>query len=700
MKRNFTLSVLLAGLSTFCFAQTPSQRTCGTMEHLHEQLRKDPKLAERMLEMDAANQVAGASKSGSAVITIPVVFHVLYSNSTENISTTRLMEQLTVLNEDFRKTNADAANIPTVWQSIAADSEIQFCLATQDPNGAFTSGINRVATTVASFGTDDKMKFTSSGGADAWDRNKYLNIWVCDLGSQLLGYAQFPGQTASTDGVVLHYRYTGKTGASAPFNKGRTGTHEVGHWLGLYHIWGDDNGACTGSDQVTDTPNQADATYGCFTAGTVKTDACATAAPGYMWQNYMDYTDDACMYMFTAGQKTRMQNVLAGSRASLATSPGCSPAISDDAGITAVTSPSGVYCTGSFAPVVTLQNGGTNTLTSATIAYSVDASTALTYNWTGSLAPGATVSVTLPTMTSTGGTHSFSACASLPNGIADTNSPNDCSVSSFSVQASAGVSLPLFEGFEGAVVPPANWTLNNADGAVTWALANTGATGTRSAFIDNYSYNAAGQVDQLITPVLDFTTVSNPALTFKVAYVMYDLTYVDTLTVRVSADCGSTWTEVYRQYGTALTTVTPNVQSAEFTPAAAGDWRTETISLTSFGSSSSVMVNFRHATGYGNNLFIDDINIDASTGVQESMFGKMVNIFPNPSKDVFNVSVNTTEKVNIKVLDVMGRELSSVTPVFTNGYHALNMQNEAKGVYFVKVTTATETVTKRVVLNK
>jgi hypothetical protein len=167
------------------------------------------------------------------------------------------------------------------------------------------------------------VKYTSSGGTDAWDRNKYLNVWVCDLGSSLLGYAQFPGGAAATDGVVLHYRYTGKTGALAPYNKGRTATHEIGHWLGMRHIWGDDGSSCSGSDFCNDTPNQAGENYGCFTAGSVQTDGCTGTSPGVMWSNYMDYTDDACMYFFTANQKTRMWAVLNGSRLALQTSTGC-----------------------------------------------------------------------------------------------------------------------------------------------------------------------------------------------------------------------------------------------------------------------------------------------------------------------------------------------------------------------------------------
>ncbi|HEX2899745.1 MAG TPA: GEVED domain-containing protein, partial [Bacteroidia bacterium] len=187
------------------------------------------------------------------------------------------------------------------------------------------------------------MKFNSSGGKDAWDRSKYLNIWVCNLSGGLLGYAQFPGGPAATDGVVIGHQYFGTTGtATAPFNKGRTATHEVGHWLNLFHIWGDDCGQgdgicsagseCSGSDGVTDTPNQCEMVTGNPGVGVVRTDGCTTSSPGVMWQNYMDYSDDAAMNLFTTGQKARMVSIMTGSRASLATSNGC-------------TAPGSTYCT-------------------------------------------------------------------------------------------------------------------------------------------------------------------------------------------------------------------------------------------------------------------------------------------------------------------------------------------------------------------
>lgn len=304
---------------------------CGTDLMVQQALKTYPDAKKNMEELELFTQQwiteNSNNKSDKALlITIPVVVHVVYKNSSENLSDARIQSQIDVLNQDFRRLNADASNTPSAFQSVAADVEIEFCLATKDPNGNPTNGITRTSTTVSSFDINtDNIKFSSQGGKDAWPSNKYLNIWVGDISGGLLGYATPPGMfPAAYDGVVINYRYFGTAayGAQSPYNKGRTATHEVGHWLNLKHIWGDDGTSCSGSDNVNDTPNQAGENYGC--PSFPKTDACTPTSPGVMFMNYMDYVDDACMNMFTAGQKARMHAAINGARSSLFSSDGCS----------------------------------------------------------------------------------------------------------------------------------------------------------------------------------------------------------------------------------------------------------------------------------------------------------------------------------------------------------------------------------------
>ena len=254
------------------------------------------------------------------VTRIPVVVHVIWNTAAQNISDAQIASQIDVLNRDYRRTNPDVGNTPAVFLPLTADARIEFFLATVDPNGAQTTGIDRRQTTFASFSDNDAIKSASTGGADAWPADRYLNIWTAprltSAIGDLLGYAQFPGGAAATDGVVILHSAFGTVGTAAPpFHLGRTSTHEIGHWLNLNHIWGDDGTGCSGTDNVADTPNQ-----GGFNAGTPAFPhvSCSNGPNGDMFMNYMDYVDDPAMFMFTAGQVARMQAALDGPRSTIA----------------------------------------------------------------------------------------------------------------------------------------------------------------------------------------------------------------------------------------------------------------------------------------------------------------------------------------------------------------------------------------------
>ncbi|MEM1359793.1 MAG: zinc metalloprotease, partial [Bacteroidota bacterium] len=348
MSLNFTRLFLLLAVVLCGSLTTSAQRSCGSMEILEEQMRQDPARLDQLNKLEIFTRNFQMEEGRKAVITIPVVVHVVYRTSTENVSLAQINSQIQVLNEDFRRTNGDADG---TWPQ-AADSEIEFCLASIDPNGNATDGIIRQSTTRNGFGTNNAVKFASSGGSNAWPADKYMNMWVCNIGGGILGYAQFPGGPANTDGVVIDYRYFGTNGtATAPFNLGRTGTHEVGHYLNLRHIWGDTG--CGGDDFVADTPLAGGPNYTGTPCNFPGPNSCNTGAGDDpdMFQNYMDYSDDGCMNLFTTGQKTRMQAALSGARSGLLSSNGCgTPAAPTcDDGVQNGDE-TGVDCGGSCAP--------------------------------------------------------------------------------------------------------------------------------------------------------------------------------------------------------------------------------------------------------------------------------------------------------------------------------------------------------------
>jgi hypothetical protein len=231
------------------------------------------------------------------ILTIKTVVNVIYNTDEQNVAMKQINSQIAALNKDFRATNTDRTQTPAAWKGLVTDSRIRFKLVK----------VTRTRTSKASFSHDDGAKRGSGGGIAPFDPKSHLNVWVCALGGGLLGYAQFPGGPLATDGVVINYRAFGTTGtAQAPFNKGRTATHEVGHYLNLRHIWGD-TPDCSGSDMVADTPNAAGPNYGTPSFPVV---TCNNGPHGDMFMNYMDYVDDVAMVMFTTQQVLRMRTAL------------------------------------------------------------------------------------------------------------------------------------------------------------------------------------------------------------------------------------------------------------------------------------------------------------------------------------------------------------------------------------------------------
>jgi hypothetical protein len=290
-------------------SQLTAQRGCSTVAYQQNELRNDPSFAtevnriETFIRQQISYKVSAspAARLQQMIITIPVVVHILYYQPGENISDQKVFDQIEMLNQCFRRLNADTNNTPSVFKSVAADCEIEFKLAISDPQKRSTTGIIRKYAPVTEWKADDQMKFSAQMGDDAWDSKMYFNIWVCNM-KGVAGYASAPGGDAGKDGIVIGYKVFGKNNVSG-FEMGRTAVHETGHWLGLRHLWGDIN---CGDDLVDDTPRQGNYNIGCPSGIRV---TCNNEPTGDMYMNYMDYTNDACINIFTEGQKTRMRTL-------------------------------------------------------------------------------------------------------------------------------------------------------------------------------------------------------------------------------------------------------------------------------------------------------------------------------------------------------------------------------------------------------
>lgn len=327
------------GLSLISISAHAQARKCATMNVLEKRIQQYPALKQKMEQSEIQTQDWIKSnpdfRDSRQIITIPVVVHVIWNDPIENVSDAQIYSQIEVLNEDFRLLNADSLDESHPFWNYSTDAQIEFCLATRDPNGNPTSGITRTQTSeIAWLDEDfDLIKSTADGGRDNWDPNQYLNMYVVNLDGSTLGFASFPVELSSNpdnDGVVIRYEAFGYLGTagSGDFgvnDGGRTATHEVGHWLNLSHIWGDDT---CGDDFVSDTEPAEEANYGCPDFPHRDFNACGSGEDGEMYMNYMDYVDDNCMNMFTSGQVERMYAALEGPRAELLTSQGCqSPTI-------------------------------------------------------------------------------------------------------------------------------------------------------------------------------------------------------------------------------------------------------------------------------------------------------------------------------------------------------------------------------------
>jgi len=685
---------------------------CGTMQRLEEKLATNPELKIKFeLQRAEFNKAvrAGSYKLSSRVnpfgssertaIVIPVVFHIVLTDPSV-VTNAQILAQLDTLNKDFAGTNADSIKIPSYFKPLFGKSAIQFCLAQRTPDGEVTSGIERTVTTQTSFTANDAVKHVSTGGANSWDNTQYMNVWICALSNNILGYATFPEEGMPEEqGVVIDYRSV-PGGSSTSYNMGKTLTHETGHFFNLYHIWGDDNGDCTGTDFVDDTPNQGASSSGCYNG--IKTDNCTTSGNGIMYQNYMDYSYDACMVMFTTQQVARMEASVIASRSALLTSNGCqAPVLRNfDAQLFSINQPAQRICTNTFTPAVTIKNKGIQTLTSVKINAKIDNGAITTYTWTGSLPRLSSANVILPVLTTTTGNHILTVYVSNPNNNPDEDATND--TLSFVYQYYLPVTS-VSESVESTAFPPPGWDIVNPDRSITWRrVTGIAKTGNASVMINNFNYNAVGQKDDLRLPTITLQNVDSAFLSFQIAAAAYTSLNTtnnvwDTIEVLLSTDCGVNYTTLYKRYGPNLVTRTTATTSS-FVPTA-DEWRKDSIDLANYIGNNDLILAFRNTNGYENNIYLDDINV-RTVIINPNLKRQGFLVTPNPTNGVIAVQFYPQPQnlKAIQVYDLTGRKL---TEVLINGgannYYSLNISSYAAGTYVVRAVFTDRVITRKII---
>lgn len=707
--RNSTLFILL---TIFYALPAWSQRQCGTEIAAVQKIQENPALQQVRDQWEARLQKAALrmkqqranARTIYSTVTVPVVVHIVLPDPTV-VTDDQVFAQMAVLNQDYIAANSDQSSLPDAWKPRVGNSGLQFTLARRTPDGAPTNGIERVKTYQPNFSINNaahNVKFAATGGADIWDPTRYLNVWVCMLDNGFLGISTIPGMyPADEEGVAIDYSGFGKGGsARTPYNLGRTAVHEIGHYFSLRHIWGDED-ACAADDGIADTPMQGAATYHC--PSFPKTDACSVDSPGIMFNNYMDYSDDACMLLFTSDQVDRMRVSLEQDHPGLLTSDAAVPVdlLPDDAQLLELISPVGQICESSFTPLTILRNLGSNTLTKVNVNYQLDDGTLQTYKWTGSLAPLKTDTVQLPAGNSPVGAHLLTAFTTQPDGVQDGNTGNDTLINSFSYYTDA--SFPFNEGFEGSTFPPQGWEIKNYDKSLTWELTTDAAqSGGHSIVMHNLDYATNNQLDDIFTPIFDPSGKDSIFLFFDVAAAVYTpLNNIgntwDSLEVLTTSDCGLTFDTLYRKGGPSLVTRQQAV-TTEFIPTAS-EWRKDSVNLTPILKKGPFRVVFRNISNFENNIYLDNINL-VTKETLPYLKEKGFVIGPVPvNNQLFITFLDPPNDLQyIALYNTLGQQVTKQPGSAINGSNRFifDLVNEPNGIYFVKLIYRTSVKTIKI----
>lgn len=679
------------------FAQE-SYKVCGTAKKAEAALLLDPTYFQNheALESFTRQYIAAQKKNAvdrtsnlPVIYKIPVVFHIMHDYGVENISKAQVLDAIRIINESYQKRNSDTNDVVADFQSVFADCQVEFRLAQIDPNGNCTDGITRHQTE-QTYAADDPIKAIVN-----WPRDKYLNIWVAHtLESGLAGYAYYPGASTAVDGVLTLHDYTGGIGSAQGTNySDRHLVHEIGHSLNLYHTWGPTNDPglasnCNIDDLVADTPNEIGvANFSCNT----NQHTCGEVLPD-MVQNYMNYA--SCRKLFTEGQKTRMH-------AALNSSVSSRDNLWQTANLIATGTNDG-YVPVACIPVADFTNKVYYVCSGQSIAFKDFSWQGDPTSWNWSF-PGGTPSSSTdqnPVIQyNTPGIYDVALTVSNSAGSNTLTRTGLVIVSS----ATANHLFPYSEDFESIVSFPGTtneWFIQNTNGTSAWDITTSAAfSGVQSLKLNNFTGNPNGDRDVFVTPSFDLTNVSASTATFRLAFATKNSTSADSLRVYASRDCGATWTIRYTKVGAALATA--GVVTSDFIPTAP-QWRTETVSLASslFNNQPNVRLKFVYTQNSGNNIYIDDININGTVGLDELEAENMnLSVYPNPSKGntTLMFDLKKAEHLSIKLFDMHGREVQSIAyRKFEAGNHSIEIKANADGVYVLKMCKENTVISRKV----
>lgn len=682
-------------LSIACFGQILSAQHnhCGADEYYQHQLKSNPSLKnleKQYNETVLADMNSRSVEKRATVYTIPVVFHVIHTNGPENISREQILDQIRVLNEDYSYTNPNKSALRSAFTNVAGSADIKFALASIDPNGNCFDGVNRI---YSSDGVDMSMTTEKVKYLAYWNYKKYLNIWVVTNitdGSSgtgtVLGYAVFPWMAGtSRDGIVVRQDYVGTIGTAANSDGGRTLSHEVGHYLGLYHTFQD---GCAGGDQCDDTPP----VNGTFTNASCPANgnSCNNDAPDLpdMWENYMDYSNGKCMAAFTLKQIARM-------RSYITQSPRSSLIAASNLLATGVTN-------GSMAPVANFIASATRICAGQPVTFT-DISckgtpTVRSWTLTGSSSPSSSQPNPV-VIYQTPGVYSVSLMAQNASG-SNTLTKTDY----ITVLPSVGAGIPYYEeGFDG-VDPITNNTLSHFSpaGSQFQITSAAGYKSTKSFYAPITTGSTPGKVYSFTTQSFDITKIpasSAPKFTFYLSYAMSAVDVTEIARIYVSTDCGSTYKQIWERSGTGLTYATTAPYTNNFKPTLETQWKRfgiGSLSSIGYGTAQNIIFKIEVVSAGGNPVYIDNINLSQYyAGVNHIAKEKIgVSVYPNPAVGKATLKLNNSVKVNhskITLVDMSGRIVSIIHDGQLNEgkceFEVVHPNNETFGLYILSIQT-------------